>query len=295
MRNDHDRNADRPVQRAEQIQHLIGGLRVQRARRLVSQQQLRLVRERDGDRHPLLLAAGQLAELDSLTGGLALLLPAAPWRGPCVFCPSQQNRQLYILQRRQIRNEIARIILPYEADRLPLVFHQVLLAERQQILAIHQQLACGRLVQAAEHIQQGRLPAARIADDRHQLAVRDLQIQPLQSDDFEILPFCKFLRVHRIGSWAVTPLQASTPARSGSATSGSRESAGRLSASIRRWCKAAHNRLAYRRFRTAELVLCRERHFEQRHEQLADHVADQHADDNRRAGGEQLFADAASR
>ena len=44
MRYDDDRNADLAVQLAEQVENLIGHLRIQRAGRFVGEQQLRLVR-----------------------------------------------------------------------------------------------------------------------------------------------------------------------------------------------------------------------------------------------------------
>jgi hypothetical protein len=47
-------------QGVQQPHDLLGGLRVQLAGRLVGEQQLRAGRQRPGDRHPLLLAAGQL-------------------------------------------------------------------------------------------------------------------------------------------------------------------------------------------------------------------------------------------
>ena len=47
--------------RAEQLEHLVAALGVERAGRLVGEQQRRLVGERAGDREPLALAAGQHA------------------------------------------------------------------------------------------------------------------------------------------------------------------------------------------------------------------------------------------
>ena len=46
--------------RPQQPQHRLAGLGVQRPGRLVGQQQAALADQRPGDRHPLLLAAGQL-------------------------------------------------------------------------------------------------------------------------------------------------------------------------------------------------------------------------------------------
>ena len=58
----HDRDA-LGVELAEQVQHVVPGGDVDAAGRLVHQQQLRLAQQRAGDEHPLLLAAGQLADV----------------------------------------------------------------------------------------------------------------------------------------------------------------------------------------------------------------------------------------
>ena len=59
---EHDRQAQVFVQMAQRHQHLFGGLRVELRGRLVEHQDLRLQRQHRGDRHPLLLAAGEGAD-----------------------------------------------------------------------------------------------------------------------------------------------------------------------------------------------------------------------------------------
>ena len=76
-------------ERAHNIEHLADHLRIERARRLVEEQHFRLHRKRAGDRHALLLSAGELrrARVDVrrhadapeiLHGGLLRFGPAAP-------------------------------------------------------------------------------------------------------------------------------------------------------------------------------------------------------------------------
>ena len=75
----HDRAA-LPVQLVEQAEHVGGRGRVQVAGRLVGQDQRRVADQGPGHRHPLLLAAGQLARpvLDPVGRGPPA--PAPPWR-----------------------------------------------------------------------------------------------------------------------------------------------------------------------------------------------------------------------
>ena len=61
MRDDHQRDAKRAVDVLEQLQDAHGRGRVQRARSLVAQHDLGVVRQRAGDGDALLLAAGKLA------------------------------------------------------------------------------------------------------------------------------------------------------------------------------------------------------------------------------------------
>ena len=59
MRHDHDRLLEALVQLLEDVEDLLAGLRVELARRLVGEEEGRVVRKGDGDRDPLLLAAAQ--------------------------------------------------------------------------------------------------------------------------------------------------------------------------------------------------------------------------------------------
>ena len=60
VRDDHDRQPERVAQLVEQPQHVVAGAGVQRADRLVADQQPRLGGQRPGDGHPLALTAGDL-------------------------------------------------------------------------------------------------------------------------------------------------------------------------------------------------------------------------------------------
>ena len=70
----HDRGDSLAVRdAADQPHDLAGGLQVKLAGRLVGEQQPRVVRQRPRDRHPLLLATGQL--IRALDGAVTPLCP----------------------------------------------------------------------------------------------------------------------------------------------------------------------------------------------------------------------------
>jgi hypothetical protein len=60
VRDQQDGDAALLVQLLERAHDLLAGLRIEVAGRLVGQHQRRIAHQRAGDRHPLLLAAGQL-------------------------------------------------------------------------------------------------------------------------------------------------------------------------------------------------------------------------------------------
>jgi hypothetical protein len=90
----------------QQVHHLLAGQRVERAGRLVGEQDLGLDRQRPGERHPLRLAAGQFP------GPPAALpvepQPGQPRGGPLVgrlaADPVEQQRQRDVVGRGQLRH-----------------------------------------------------------------------------------------------------------------------------------------------------------------------------------------------
>jgi hypothetical protein len=100
VRDQHDRHA-LAIQLGEQPHDLFAGVRVERPGRLVGQDHLRLVHERAGDGHPLLLAAGEFRRrvLDALAEAHALQRlqrARAALRGARAGI---HHRQFHVLQR----------------------------------------------------------------------------------------------------------------------------------------------------------------------------------------------------
>ena len=107
------------------------------------------------------------------------LLPVGPLH--------QQHGHLHILPGGEIRDQVPGVVLPDEADLGPLVLHQLLLAEAEQVQPVHIEPSGGGPVQAADHIQEGALAAAGIADDGHELAALHLAVHTLQGHDLGLV------------------------------------------------------------------------------------------------------------
>ncbi|CDN42000.1 hypothetical protein BN871_AT_00020 [Paenibacillus sp. P22] len=203
MGDDDDGQAQLAVEPPENVHDEVGGAAVDGARRLVGEQHLRPVGQRDGDRHPLLLASRELMQLV-----VHPLLQPDPIQqllgiGP-VDLAGEHHRHLDIFQSGQIRQQVAGIVLPDEADRIPLVFDELVVRHLEQIPRPDLDAARRRAVESAQNVEQGRLAAAAVADDRHQLAVLNAQVQALQGDDLQIVRFVDFDQAFAFDHDAIT-------------------------------------------------------------------------------------------
>ena len=156
------------------VQALAGHL-VERAERLVHQQQRRRERERARDRDALLHAArelprvvvlepGELDELEHLLDPLGAL-GAAPAE--------------HLERQRDVLRHGAPVVEHGVLEDDPVVAVEPGLVRR---LAVHRHLPARRLDEVADDAQQRRLPAARRADQRDELAGLDRQVDPLERD-----------------------------------------------------------------------------------------------------------------
>jgi hypothetical protein len=162
-----------PVELAELLQqreHLLAGRGVEGSRRLVGQQEPRLVREGPGDRYPLALTPGE----DRRTGGASLREPDL---GQQVACPPfplgagppAEHRHLDVLRRGERREQVRE--LEDETDRPRPVARRI-------VEVVEPQAPDGDrpgvgLVERADQVQQRALAGARRAGERDQLARRD--------------------------------------------------------------------------------------------------------------------------
>ena len=155
---------------------LLGGLRVEVARRLVGQDELRVVDQRPRDRDALLLAARELARLVVLAARRA---PRSRRHRRAFSSRSRarvavggvDQRQLDVLERRGAGEQVEG--LEHEAD-LPVADLGALVAvEPRDVDAVEEVAARRRPVEAADDVHERALAGARRAHDRDELARRD--------------------------------------------------------------------------------------------------------------------------
>src|SRR5665647_345912 len=169
------------------------GQRVERAEGLVEQQHLGLDGEGARDADALFHAAGEFARFLLLRAGEAdeidVFLAVQAHLGAAPAGPAGFHREGDVSYYRQPGHE-----------RMPLEYHAPIQAGPGDFAAVHDHDARARLIQAGEHVEDGGLAAAGMADDADELAAVDVKayvfehgeglavaagITPGQSLDFE--------------------------------------------------------------------------------------------------------------
>ncbi len=172
---DQDHRASFEVQTGENPKHVLGGVRVEVARRLVRQNQRRIGHDRARHRDALLLAPGELGGKVVHTAGHAHRLQRE--RGPPPALAAIQagvgERQLDIGDRGRARHEVE--ALEDEADLAVAQVREVVLVELAGVHAVDQVAPGGGYVQAAEDVHECALATARAAHDRDEVAALDAQ------------------------------------------------------------------------------------------------------------------------
>ena len=69
-----------------------------------------------------------------------------------VLVVPETDRQLHVLQRRKVREQVAGVVLPHETDRIFLVIHKLALGQLEQVLAVDVQFAGAGTVKTADHV-----------------------------------------------------------------------------------------------------------------------------------------------
>ena len=155
--------------------HLLAELEVQCTQRLVQQQDLRLIDQTAGNGNTLLLAAGHLADAAALKALQAdHLQHIAHLAADGLFVHLlQAQAKGHILKHVQVREQ--RVLLEHGIHRTLIGGHT------SNILALQQHLTRVGFQEACDQAQGGGLAAAGRTQQRYELFVMDVQVQPIQN------------------------------------------------------------------------------------------------------------------
>ena len=162
-------DANLVVDPVELDQHPLSQLEVERGERLVEQQHFRLVDESARDRHPLLLAAADLARLlarlvlELRQGQHARDLLVDPRSRPARDTRAESD----VLAHAEVREE--RVALEDRVHAAPVR------RQRRDLDAVEEDATPVGPLETGEHAQQRRLAAAARAEQREELALLDVE------------------------------------------------------------------------------------------------------------------------
>src|SRR5579884_97137 len=184
MGDEHDGHPARLVQVLEEGHDLLAGARIERAGRLVGQDQARLGDQGASHRHPLLLPARQLrrpvvlaiSEADGGQRGQRSL--AAVGRA------GVEQRQLDLLDGRHAGQQVE--ALEDEAQLAVADRRQLVVGEAGHLDAVELVATARGLVEAADGVHQRRLARARGAHDRDEFAAADADRHAAQGMHFDV-------------------------------------------------------------------------------------------------------------
>ena len=172
---DDDGHAETATGVLQQLEDRLACVIVQGARRLVTEEQLRVLREGPGDGDALLLAAGELGR-----EVLRPLLQAHLLQNlPGVQCPGRElRRDLDVLERREIGDQV--IELEHKAHVVSAVGGELAFIKGRDLLPVDSHAAIGEAVHPAQNVQEGGLPGAGFPDDHTDLAPLDVKTRVVQ-------------------------------------------------------------------------------------------------------------------
>src|SRR6266545_610610 len=179
---DHDDGRDL-VEFEQQPHHVLARLAVQRAGRLVGEQQRGFTHDRPRDRGALFFATGQrvrpvgqpVAEPDELQGRFGAFA-SFPLAGAGV-----EQAVGDVVQGRHARCQVE--LLENEPDPLGPQRREVMVGQFGDVEPVDDDLPGAGAVQRAHHMQQRRLARPRRPNDRHQLTAADLQVDVAERPD----------------------------------------------------------------------------------------------------------------
>ena len=99
--------------------------------------------------------------------------------------PGDRHGQDDVVDGVEVGDQVARALLPDKADPLAAIAVELAVAHAQQVLPVHPHAPRRRSIQPAQDVHQRRLAAAAGADDGHQLALLDVEVQLAQRHLFQ--------------------------------------------------------------------------------------------------------------
>ena len=182
----------------QQFHDLHRGLGVQRPRRFIRQQDIRVVHQGAGNGDALHLAAGHLVRF------LLKLIPEADFAQrllrPAAALGMRNardcQRQLHIRQNRLVGDQV--IGLKDKADGVVAIGVPVGVRELSGGASVDDQVSRAEAVQAADDVQQRGLAAAGVAQDRDKLALAEFKIDSLERVNFGIGDHIVFFDVSQL-------------------------------------------------------------------------------------------------
>ena len=159
----------------EQLQHDIGGVRIEIAGRLVGQHERRPVHQRARDRDALQFAAGKLTWHARLASGQPdFVEQRSRARVPLVRSDAEQHqRQRNVLHDRQVRQDVES--LEHEAELRSSQQRARGVFEPRDVGAFDLDSAGLRAVESGDQVEQRRLAGTGFADDRDVFAAADVE------------------------------------------------------------------------------------------------------------------------
>ena len=181
MRDEHQGRLPSPLQAEQKLDHLVAGLAVEIAGRLVGEDDLRTRAERARQCHTLLLAARQLRRkvIGAMRDADFRQQAAGDIEG--VGLAGELERQGDVLQRRHGRHQVER--LEDDADVAAAHERQRVLAEMGEIVSGDADGAGRGALQSGHDHQQRGLAGAAGTDDGDRLAWRDVDVDAAQNLD----------------------------------------------------------------------------------------------------------------
>ncbi len=182
MGDEEGRGADLDLDAADLVAQLHAHLGVERRERLVEQEDRRLDRQRPGEGHPLLLAAGELV-------GVAVGVDAETDQLEHVVGPLAAGRAVATAQLEAEGDVVAHCQVREQAVGLEDHPHVALVGRHPgEVLAADLDAAGRRLVEAGQDAQCRGLAAARRAEQGHELAGGEMEGESVERADRAVDP-----------------------------------------------------------------------------------------------------------